>query len=138
MNQVEVIPTFDPIESFLAQVPVNRSRVMSEARHFARKSRKLEKKLFGGQAASLRYCATEGMSEAMAREESRRRSIANSMYINSLPLPEREKIRLETEFYLLRTKLIGCHMLERERIEKKMAELAERIVETTQPERDVA
>jgi hypothetical protein len=113
---------------------------MSEARDFARKSRKLEKKLFGDQAASLRYCATEGMTEAMAREESRRRTIANSMYIESLPWLERERINCETKLYLLRTKFIGCHMLERERIAEKMAGLAERIaeIEATQRKRDAA
>lgn len=125
----EASPTFDPVEPFLAQVPVNRSRVMSEALHFARKSRRLEKKLFGDQAASLRYCATEGMTEAMAREESRRRTIANGMYVKSLPWLEQERFALETELYLLRDKFVGCHMNERERIAEKMAGLTRRIAE---------
>lgn len=124
-----ILPSFDPVEPFMQQVPVNRSRVMAEARHFARKSRRLKKKLFGDQAASLRYCAIEGMTEALEREESRRRIVANGLYVKSLPWPEQERLALETELFLLRNKFIGCHANERERMASKMAGIAERIAE---------
>jgi hypothetical protein len=127
MVPAPMTPTFDPVEPFLSQVPVNRRRVMSEARHHARIVRGRSLKLFGDDAGPLRYCATEGLDHALAREESRRRTVANGMYVASLHPLERERLGLEIELCITRNKFIGCH--EGERLASRMAALSRRIAE---------
>jgi hypothetical protein len=114
-------PSFHPIEPFVEQVPVDTATVLCEAMHYRRQD----------------YPAADAMRFALQRDYSRRLREAQPAYEASMDPLTRELRAINLQLELLREKLLGKRMWERQNIISQMHALYQRLNEL-QPLREAA